>query len=276
MLLSVIILSYNSERTLGRCLTSLEHALKDIESSEVFVVDNNSTDTSRDRLAFHIRENSADNISYHSILFPINTGTTMSRNVAMRAAKGKYILIIDSDAYVTAPAIHGLIARLEENKNIGMVCPRLTYKDGRHQLSTDTFPTAKRKFERAVNLGGITRHDLPFSGDVDYAISACWMLKKEVIDAVGFFDENIFYAPEDVDYCIRVWLAGYRIFYDTDESLTVVHDAQELSRKFKITKFHIEHIKGLLYLFKKYDCLFSLDKLRARIAVSQHYGPKKS
>lgn len=266
MLFSVVILSYNSERTLDRCLTSLTASLSQFEEpSEVFVIDNNSQDASRDILAKH----EAENLAIKPILFPTNTGTTLSRNAGLKKAQGEYILILDSDAYMTPACLSGLKARLDSDPQIGLACPRLTYADGRHQLSTDQFPTPQRKVERVLNLSGISEADTPASGDVDYAISACWLLRRDTVDAVGGFDEAIFYAPEDVDYCIRIWLAGFRIFYDADESMTMVHDAQELSRKFKITKFHIEHVKGLWYLFNKFDCLFSLSKLRARIAIAQ-------
>lgn len=269
MLFSVIILSYNSERTLDRCLTAVSASLSGYDSpSEIFVIDNNSNDKSRAILAQHCENNP----SVKPILFPQNTGTTISRNTALKQATGRYVLVLDSDAYMTPDCLSGMKSRLDSDPGIGLVCPRLTYADGRHQLSTDTFPTPRRKLERAVNLAGISESTTPTSGDVDYAISACWLLSRAAVDAVGGFDEAIFYAPEDVDYCIRVWLAGYRIYYDADDSMVMIHDAQELSRGFKITKFHVEHIKGLWYLFSKYNCLFSLSPLRQRIkeSLEQH------
>ena len=85
--------------------------------------------------------------------------------------------------------------------------------------------------------------------DVDYAISAFWLFRGDLIEKVGVLDENIFYSPEDVDYCIRIKKQGYRIVYDP--SVHIVHDAQEISRK-KLNKFFFSHLKGLFYLFKKH------------------------
>ena len=73
--------------------------------------------------------------------------------------------------------------------------------------------------------------------DVDYAISAFWVIRRNAFERVGLFDEKIFYSPEDVDYCIRMWSAGYKITYVPKAE--VVHDAQELSRGFKLSKLGI-------------------------------------
>ena len=58
--------------------------------------------------------------------------------------------------------------------------------------------------------------------EVDYLISACWLFTREVYEKVGPLDEQIFYAPEDVDFCIRVWKAGFKIGYVPEYKM--VHD----------------------------------------------------
>ena len=135
-----------------------------------------------------------------------------------------------------------------------MVVPKLVYGNGNFQKSTDDFPTIFTKFRRYFFLKKIEQDEgkLSISGNqsVDYAISAFWLLKKEVIANVGLLDENIFYAPEDVDYCLRIWKAGYKIVYVP--SCQVVHDAQEISRGLRINKAFWEHLKGLFYYFNKH------------------------
>jgi len=78
-------------------------------------------------------------------------------------------------------------------------------------------------------------------------------------------DERIFYSPEDVDYCIRIWRAGWQIHYMP--SVSVVHDAQEISRPkgLGINKFTIRHAKGLAYLFVKHRYALTLRGLYRRI-----------
>jgi GT2 family glycosyltransferase len=96
----------------------------------------------------------------------------------------------------------------------------------------------------------------------DYAISACWFMPREVFEHVGFFDEHIFYAPEDVDFCIRLKKAGYTIAYCP--SVKVLHHCQRVS--YKNRSLALSHMRGLLYLFKKHRYIVSRERLRKTLA----------
>jgi GT2 family glycosyltransferase len=264
MLFSVVILSFNSQRTINRCLDTLVSTLNSYdEQSEIIVVENGSSDSSLEMLKIKVAEY-PDVIK--PIFFPQNTGTTLSRNAALEVSTGRYVLVLDSDAYIEKEALDTLVEYLNANPKVGMVAPKLFYDDGRFQKSVDVFPTLKRKAERFFALNKMQaneNHEEYKSTDVDYAISACWLLKRDAVDAVGGFDENIFYSPEDVDYCMQVWQAGYQIHYVP--TANVIHDAQELSRGFKISKFHFSHLGGLFYLFKKYGYFFGLKGLYRKL-----------
>ncbi|MEG3765047.1 glycosyltransferase family 2 protein [Alteromonas sp. 14N.309.X.WAT.G.H12] len=264
MLYSVVILSYNAERTLAKCLASLIGALeKYAEPSEVFVVENGSTDGSQAILnAF---KTTYPNL-IKTILFNKNTGTTHSRNSALSRVQGKYVLILDSDAFIDKPALDTLTESLDRETDIGLVCPQLRYRDGRFQMSTDEFPTLGRKLQRFLSLSKMQKSTDVYSlkeMDVDYAISACWLMSRQAVEKAGLFDEKIFYSPEDVDYCISLWKAGFRLRYIPQAH--VIHDAQELSRGFKITAFHLSHLKGLFYLFWKHKYFFSPKGIQTRL-----------
>jgi GT2 family glycosyltransferase len=99
--------------------------------------------------------------------------------------------------------------------------------------------------------------------EVDYAISAFWLMRREVFEKVGPLDERIFYSPEDVDYCLRVWQAGFGVRYEP--AVHAVHDAQEISRGFKMAGFTLRHAKGLAYLFLKHRYAFGLSRLYRRL-----------
>lgn len=267
MLFSVVILSYNSERTLDECLTSVRHALSSIKSSEpseIFVVENGSKDRSKNILMYHADPAQRDGL-VKPIIQEVNTGTTASRNMALKRSTGKYVLVLDSDAYITQEALLSMMDALND-ESVGMVVPGLRYADGRFQMSTDVFPTLTRKIQRFFALNKMQKRAGTLAStekDVDYAISACWLLSRAAVDRVGLFDEAIFYSPEDVDYCIRVWASGLRIRYLP--SIAVTHDAQELSRGFKLSFFHFSHLSGLFYLFKKHGYMFSLSRLYQRL-----------
>ncbi|GAA6204841.1 glycosyltransferase family 2 protein [Thalassotalea sp. SU-HH00458] len=266
MLFSVVILSYNSVNPIKRCLDDLLAALEPFDcDNEIFVVDNGSKDGSVQLIK-----------SYHDkfpqlikpIFFDQNTGTTYSRNSALRLSTGEFVLILDSDAYVTNEALVSLKDYLSSHPDSGMAVPRLLYGSGNFQLSCDVFPTLIHKLKRFLFLKKIESkpHALQSATTpvtVDYAISACWMLSRRAVDKTGFFDEKIFYSPEDVDYCLRVWESGFKITYIP--TVEVIHDAQELSRGFKLSMFHFSHLKGLIYLMSKHKYFWGLNNLYKRL-----------
>lgn len=94
--------------------------------------------------------------------------------------------------------------------------------------------------------------------DVGYLLSACWMMRRNVLEEVGLLDERIFYAPEDVDYCVRVHRAGFRVAWYHD--VEIIHEYQRLSKRKLVSKMNWEHVKGLVYFFRKYGYLFDAGK----------------
>lgn len=256
--ISVIILTWNSEKYLKKCFYSIIESLRESTLSfEIFVVDNGSTDDTKYILdGFEVRW--PKNVK--TVYLKTNTGTTYSRNVALKQAKGKYLAIVDSDVQVPIGIFQLLISRLIEDSTIGLVAPKLVYPGGLLQKSTDDFPTVFSKFKRLFFLKQIEKseqlkYEEDVLRDVDYAISAFWLLPHSVLDDIGYLDENIFYAPEDVDYCLSIRKKKYRIVYDP--SVCAMHYAQEISRGFKFNKATREHIKGLIYYFKKHRYLFT-------------------
>ena len=266
MLISAVVLSYNSERHLELCLDSLLAALEGFpESSEVLVVENGSRDRSADILRSY-QDRYPDTV--RGLFQDRNLGTTASRNLALRQAAGRYILVLDSDVVVPAGTLDRLLGYLENHERCGLVAPRLVYPDGRPQLSADRFPTLWRKLARLVSLKALERA-LPGGGadmrprEVDTVISAFWLLRRELLAEVGLLDERFFYAPEDVDYCLSIRLSGYSVVYDP--GVEAVHDAQELSRGHRVNRFTLHHAIGLLRYFLKHRYLNSRAGLYRRI-----------
>lgn len=255
--ISFIILTWNSEYYLDTCIKSLLNSLNERSFVyEIYLIDNGSTDNTRSIINKYKKLRPKE---ICPILLDYNTGTTYSRNMALRKAKGKYIVFMDSDIEVFRGTIEKLTDVLDNNKDVGLAVPKLTYSDGTFQKSTDNFPTVFSKIFRYFFLKSMENEENRMSQglqpkEVDYAISAFWVLKKKIIEQVGLLDENIFYAPEDVDYCLRVWKKGYKVLYCPE--VLAIHNAQEISRGIKINKSKINHIKGLLYYFKKHKYVF--------------------
>lgn len=248
---SAVVLSFNSKRYIETCVRSLVQSYAECGlDGEIFVVENGSVDGSVDILK-GLQAEIGERLKV--IYLPENAGTTRSRNMAMRLAQGRAVLILDSDAYMNAAALRAMLVYQKDRPKAGLIAPKLIYPSGKFQLSVDVFPTVARKLQRYFALRQLEAREPPaVAGPVDYAISACWLLSKEAVEATGLLDERIFYSPEDVDYCIRLWKAGYQVHYFPEVS--VVHDAQEISRPkgIGINHFTIRHAKGLLYLFLKH------------------------
>ena len=234
---SAVVLSFNSLRYIQTCVESLMNSYAECGvQGDVFVVDNGSVDGSVQALK-SLQDRFGE--SLHVEYLQHNTGTTRSRNLALRQCTGQSVLILDSDAYMNAPALKDLLAYQAEHPEVGLVAPKLTYPDGRFQLSVDVFPTVVRKFERLLSLRSMEQRGIPAeTGPVDYAISACWMLSRRAITATGLLDERIFYSPEDVDYCIRLWKSGLVPFLVDG----LCHLVVDLALSVVIDKAGIEHV----------------------------------
>ena len=100
---------------------------------------------------------------------------------------------------------------------------------------------------------------------VDYAISAFWLLPRATIARVGLFDERFAYAPEDADYCIRIWAAGLEVLQDG--SVVAIHDAREASRRLR-PRLALRHVAGLAALFRKHRYLFGTARLYRRLGMT--------
>ncbi|WOJ98267.1 glycosyltransferase [Congregibacter brevis] len=260
---SCIVITWNSAAYIEKCLNSV---LSDLESTglsyELIVVDNGSTDDTSAKV-LSIRPDT-DLISLGR-----NTGTTFSRNIALRRARGNFLLICDSDVEILEfGVVSRLLGEMHKDKMLGIACPGITYGSGNHQKSYDVFPTLLHKLKRlfflrkmesseAQRLSAATRIY------VDYAISAFWLLRKSTVEEIGLFDEKIFYAPEDVDYCARVWLSGHTVAVFTSD--VVVHHAQEISRQNPLSVVSFSHLAGLMYWYRKEKAMFSTKALRSRI-----------
>lgn len=269
MLLSAVILSFDSAAHLETAVRSLAAECARLGGPcEVVVVDNGSRDGS---VALLRRLEGEFASLLRVIRLPVNLGTTVSRNMALRGARGRFVLVMDSDVEVPAGCLAALLPRLAASPRIGILAPRLVHRDGRPQLSADMFPTLTRKLARFFGLRRIEAA-LPGGQDgprrVDYAISAFWLMRREVLERVGLLDERIFYSPEDVDYCLRVWAAGYEVVLD--DAATAIHDAREVSRGLRNPRFLVSHALGLAYLFAKHRYAFGRTRLYRRLGMAGH------
>lgn len=261
-----VILTWNSEKYIKRCLDSIVK----IESiySEIYVIDNGSTDNTI-RIVQKFVDNTYDNSKVNVVKLKYNYGTTKSRNIGIKELERKcdYICILDSDTEINEEAVLNMICILKKDNRNGIVGPKMCDEAGVVQNSGRKIPTITIKLLKILPFKSLKSKaekmeeypermdDYRFTG---YLMSACWMIKTSVVKNIGLLDEKIFYAPEDVEYCLRAWTRGYRVLYC--QNVQIIHSWQRLSRKKLFSKHNYEHIKGLIYMYHKYKFLFSNKK----------------
>ena len=213
--LSVIIVSYNTRDMTLDCLRVLQSELREL-TAEVFVVDNASTDGSADAVREAFPE-------VRLIANPRNAGFGAANNLALAQARGHYLLLLNTDAFPRPGAVGMLIDYLERHPTVGVVGPRLLYKDGSLQQSCFRFPTPLGAWAENVGLTRVLRHHAAFDDyrgwdhaierEVDFVIGACLLLRRKVYERVGGFDERFFMYQEEADWQRRVHEAGWTVAF---------------------------------------------------------------
>lgn len=267
-----VILTWNSEKYIEDCLKAIISTCSSNHSASVVVVDNGSCDTTLQRIESFFE---SERVLAEHKLFQLekNYGTTISRNIGIRYLlacqnKPEYICILDSDTIINQQAIQQLISVLENDGTCAIVGPRMHNVNMVYQHSGRRIPTLTEKIWKILPVKALqakataqeTNIAQEGSGSVTvgYLMSACWMMRSDLFDKIGLLDEKIFYAPEDVDFCIRAWKNGMTVRYCYDAD--IIHHWQRLSRKKLFSKHNYEHIKGLAYMFWKHKYLFDTRK----------------
>lgn len=242
------------------CLNSIFQK-KGKASFEVIVVENGSKDNTRQMLTKFP--------GLRIIKNQYNRGVGPARNQGMKIAQGRYLLLLDADTIVTDGALDQLVEFMDKNPRVGICGPKLLSPENRLQFTCRKFPCLYTKILRRIPLRSVQARlaeeflldwDHNSVREVDYVIGACQIIRKEAFQKVGYLDENIFYGPEDIDYCIRMWRAGYKVTYNP--AATVFHAEQRITQKRLFSKLTLHHLKGLIYYFLKYRYLIDTTKLK--------------
>lgn len=251
MKLSIVLLTWNSYEYLEPCLDSI--LAQQVESSEIIIVDNGSEDETKQTIQEKYKQ-------IKLIENEQNLGVGPARNQGIQQAVGEYILILDIDTVVHDGAIHRLVEALDADPNVGVGGARLIDVDGNLQLTCRGFPSILSKVfrqlpthlqDRLLMDEELRAWDHKTKRRVGYVIGACQLLRRSALDKVGIYDDRIFYGPEDVDLCLRMWDAGWKVLYIPEAAIT--HVERRITRKKMPWRSPVfwKHIHGLgLYFFK--------------------------
>jgi N-acetylglucosaminyl-diphospho-decaprenol L-rhamnosyltransferase len=247
--MSIVILTWNSRALLTACLEALPAATAPLPT-EVIVVDNGSRDGTAEWLTAR-----SDVVT---ITNPTNRGVAPARNQGLRRARGELVALLDVDTVPAPGSFTTLVARLRSAPDVGLVGPKLVDAEGALQYSCRRFPTLVDKVLRRLpeRFGRALADDVELRWwdhagvrDVDYVIGACQVIRKAALDRVGLLDERIFYGPEDVDLCLRMHRAGWRVEYVPEA--VVMHLERRVTRKL-LSTLTARHVYGLGYFFWKH------------------------
>lgn len=217
--ISIIIVSWNAQRFLKECLESLSHGIN--RSCEVIVVDNGSTDGSPELVTRRFP---------WAILLQTgaNLGFSKANNMGIRRSRGQYVALVNSDVNVFPGCIDRLAEFLDVNPRVGMVGPRIMYGDRRQQSSCRRFPNLwnnvcevlylNRLFPRSELFGG--EHMFFFSYDrtreVEVLVGCFIVARREAIEEFGVLDETFWMYGEDLDWCRRCSVSGWKVMFFPD------------------------------------------------------------
>jgi GT2 family glycosyltransferase len=242
---SIIVVSFNTRDLTRECLTSLLGECAGLGAkAEVLVVDNASGDKSAEMVE---AEFSKSEIPVRLIRSEVNLGFAAANNLAMEQAAGRYIVLLNSDAFFHAGALRRAIEYMDADATVGLGGARLVSRDGAWQPSARTFHSLwidtivltgmAARFPRSRIFGAPDRTwaDPNEAADVDWVPGAFSILRREALAKTGLFDPAFFLYYEEVDLCRRVKDAGYRVLYWPD--VVVTHVGGESGRQLRSLKF---------------------------------------
>ncbi len=216
---SVCIVNLNAKKHLDKCIKTIPKAIG-LYEYEIIVVDNNSKDGSRNFIK--------KNFPLVSLLVNYyNDGYTRAINKALKKSLGNYKVVLNPDTILMPNSIGLLIKFLKENDSIGIVGPKVINNDGSFQPSckrgiarpyavfsyffglSKLFPK-NRKFAE-YHLSYLDHNEI---NEVNGVSGSCMVFRENVINDIGFFDEQYFAYQEDSDFCLRAQENGWKIYYN--------------------------------------------------------------
>ena len=261
---SIVIVSFNTRDTLRECMLSVYREVRSLRV-RVIVVDNASADGS----AAMIEQEFPEVVLIRS---ENNLGFGPANNLGFRSALGRYIVLLNSDAFLTEHSLELSVAHMDANPRAGLGGGRLVGRDGSWQPSARMFPTVlgdlivlsglAARFPRSRFFGHADRTwaNPMEAGEVDWVPGAYSIIRAEALTDVGSFDPRFFLYYEEVDLCMRIKQKGYSIWYWPD--VAVVHIGGESSRQ--ISSLEMSRTGAQLVLWRMRSMLLYYRK---------HYGP---
>jgi len=232
--LSVVIVNYNVKHFIEQCLFSVLKASENI-ACEVFVVDNNSVDGS----VTLIKEKFPQ---VNLIVNKTNTGFSVANNQALKIATGEYVLLLNPDTVVQEDTFAKILAFMDSHPDAGGLGVKML--DGQGNFAPESkrgLPTPEVAFYKMFGFSRFFPKSKRFGkyhltylsedqlSEIDVMSGAFMLIRKTVLDKIGFLDETFFMYGEDIDLSYRIKKAGYKNYYFPDTQ--IIHYKGESTKR---------------------------------------------
>ena len=260
MKLSVVIVSYNVRSYLEQCLLSVQRAFEGIEG-EVFVVDNHSTDDSvevvkRDYAWVKLMENKD------------NLGFARANNIAIRQAKGDYVLLLNPDTVVGEDTFRQVMAFMDSHPKAGGAGVMMRNED--ESLAPESRRALPTPWVSCLKMIGFDKQyymsHLPWEkpGRIEVISGAFCFLRRKALDEVGLLDEDFFMYGEDIDLSYRLLKGGWENWY---LPYGITHYKGRSTQKTDYRYVHIFYQAMLIFLRKHYGHLSVFYTIPIKLAI---------
>jgi len=256
---AVVVVTHNS-------LPWVEPCLESVRGVETVVVDNGSSDGTPDV----VRELFPD----VQLVEQENRGLAAGWNTGLERTTGRYVLILNADAWLVGDALAQLVAFADAHPEAAVVGPRLTNPDGSLQRSVRGFPTVWRlateylflrklaprsQLLNAFYAGGFEHDEVR---EADFLMGACLLVRREAIAEVGTLDESFFLFSEETDWCYRFVGAGWKVLFFPGAECVHVGGASHGGRLFR------ENVRGHLRFLAKHRGRRTAERARRLLWVA--------
>ncbi|TXK44899.1 glycosyltransferase family 2 protein [Pontibacter qinzhouensis] len=221
--------------------------------NQIFVYDNSPTDCLRTEIIVD------DCISYHFNNNNIGFGKAHNFCINKSLKASKYHIILNPDVYFEGNIINNMLALFQSDPNIGLVAPKILYPNGQLQLSCRSLPTPfdiiirripfiKNLFSKRCRFHQFLHTSYNKTMNVPFLLGCFLMIRKDVLEEVGGFDEQFFLYMEDLDLCRRINQKYQTLYYP---QTTIYHLYERASAK----QFYlfIIHISSMIKYFNKWS-----------------------
>lgn len=250
-LISAVVVTWNVLESLENCLRSIDQTAD--APFELFVIDNASTDSTKDFLRDYKPQN-ALLTRYEVIYNEKNLGYSGAANKGMSRAQGEYILLLNPDTKLLEPSFNKMIETACRERDLGVLGFKILSPNGKTQCSISRLPGFRRQIESRLGFWK-SKFNYEHKAEVEQINAAVALIPKKVLDSIGLWDDGFFLWFEENDFCKRVRDAGFKIIYSPE--VTLMHESQAGIKKISFWRRQLIWEKSMFRYFRKHHGLFS-------------------